>query len=101
MRYAVRMRLVGMFLLTLAAFAQTSLDHMLAELAAVRDFKEAAISPDGKHVAWVVGLTGKDGLPSRNSAVYAADVGAGKPRRITAGKGSACMERGLSWSPDS
>jgi dipeptidyl aminopeptidase/acylaminoacyl peptidase len=94
------MRLAGMFFLTAAAFAQPSLDHILAELAAVRDFKEAAISPDGRRVAWVVGLPGKDGLPSNNSAIYAADLPAGKARRITAGKGSACMERGLAWSSD-
>ena len=100
MRYAVGMRLAWMFFLTAAGFAQTSLDRVIAELSAVRDFKETAISPDGAHVAWVVGLAGKDGLPSRNSAVYATEVRGGKPRRITAGKGAECMERGLAWSPD-
>ena len=69
MRYAVGMRLAGILFFTVAAFAQSSLDRILAELAAVRDFKETAISPDGTRVAWVVGLAGKDGLPSRNSAV--------------------------------
>jgi len=64
----------------------------------VRDFKEAAISPDGSRIAWVVGLDSKDGMPSRNSAIYTSDVrGAGKPRRITASPGKACMERGLAW----
>jgi Tol biopolymer transport system component len=94
------MRLAGILFLTAAAFGQSSVDHILAELAAVRDFKEAAISPEGRRVAWVVGLAGKDSLPSRNSAIYAADLPAGTPRRITAGKGAACMERGIAWSVD-
>src|ERR1051325_7860634 len=101
MRYAGGMRLAGTFLLTTATFAQTSLDRVVSELVAVRDFKETAISPDGVRVAWVVALNGKDGLPSRNSALYAAEVRGGKPRRITAGKGTACMERAPVWSPDS
>ena len=94
------MRLAGILFLSAAAFGQSSVDHILAELAAVRDFKEAAISPDGARVAWVVGVAGKDGLPSRNSAIYTAGIPAGGSRRITAGKGAACMERGIAWSAD-
>ena len=101
MRYAGKMRLAGLLFLTVAGFGQTSVDQVLAELAAVRDFKETAISPDGTRVAWVVGLDGKDGLPSTNSAIYTAELRASKPRRVTAGNGGACMERGLAWSPDS
>jgi dipeptidyl aminopeptidase/acylaminoacyl peptidase len=90
-----------LFILASAAFAGTSLDHVLSELAAVRDFRETAISPDGAHVAWVVGLEGKDGLPSRNSAIYVAEArGSAKPRHVTAGR-AACIEHGLAWSPDS
>ena len=94
------MRLAGILFFTAALFAQNSLDRVIAELSAVRDFRETAISPDGKRVAWVVGLTGKDGLPSLHSAIYAAPVAGGAAHRITAGKGGACMERGLAWSPD-
>src|SRR5437763_610730 len=100
--YPKGMRLLGLMLLTANTLAQTPIDRVLAGLAAVRDFKEAAISPDGARVAWAVGLDGKDGLPSRQSAVYAAEVrGAPKPRRISAAAGKSCMERGLAWSPDS
>ena len=87
---------------TFAAFSQTSLDHVLSELAAVRDFKETAISPDGARVAWVVGLDSKDGLPSRNSSIYMTELARRprKARRVSAGAGKSCMERGLAWSPD-
>jgi dipeptidyl aminopeptidase/acylaminoacyl peptidase len=101
MRYPDGMRLAAMLLFAAAAFPE-SLDQVISELAAVRDFKEAAISPDGARVAWVAGIEGKGGRPSRDSAVYLADARAGsKPRHITAGRGPACMERGLAWSPDS
>jgi dipeptidyl aminopeptidase/acylaminoacyl peptidase len=92
----------ALLLIALPAFAQIPIDRVLSELAAVRDFKETAISPDGTRVAWVLGLNGKDGLPSRTSAIYAADVrSASKPRRVTAMAGKTCMERGLAWSRDS
>src|SRR5690349_17926866 len=97
----MRMRLAGLLFLTSAAFSQTSLDRVLYELAAGRDFKEAASSPDGSRVAWVVALESKGGLPSRKSAVYMTERrGAAKARRVSAGAGKACMERGLAWSPD-
>src|SRR6202162_6675607 len=39
-------------------------------LFATRRFEQAAISPDGKRVAWVETLIGKDGAPSGNTAIY-------------------------------
>src|SRR5579863_900547 len=97
------MRFAGMLLLSVAVLAGDSLDRVLTELTAVRDFRETAISPDGARVAWVGEVKNKDGMPSRNSEIYVAAAQAGgKPRRITAGSGKgACMERGVSWSPDS
>jgi dipeptidyl aminopeptidase/acylaminoacyl peptidase len=98
----MEMRFAGLLLIAFSASAQTPIDRVLTELAAVRDFKEAAISPDGTRVAWVVGLDARGGLPSRNSAVYAAEVkNPAKARRISAAAGKSCMERGLAWSPDS
>src|SRR5262245_1728481 len=95
------MRFAGLLLFACAALAQTPIDKVLAELAAVHDFKEAAISPDGARVAWVVGLDGKAGTSSRHSAVYASEArGASKFRRISAAADRSCMERGVAWSPD-
>ena len=43
-------------------------------LFATRRFEQAAISPDGKRVAWVETLIGKDGAPSGNTAIYVSGV---------------------------
>src|SRR5262249_36914697 len=69
--------------------------------AKVRRFRETAISPDGKRVAWVETLQGKDGTSSTPSAVFLADLGAttGKVRRITP-EDESCTEHSLSSSPD-
>jgi dipeptidyl aminopeptidase/acylaminoacyl peptidase len=71
-------------------------------LFAVHRFEQTAISPDGKHVAWVETLIGKDGAPDGNSAIYAAAVkGAAVPRRISAGRpGTTHAEGNVAWSPD-
>jgi dipeptidyl aminopeptidase/acylaminoacyl peptidase len=82
--------------------APRSRDPLLDALFKVRTFKEVAISPDGKRVAWVEALPGKEDAPPLHSAIYVADVKApSAPRRITAGNGKASHdEHGLAWSPD-
>ncbi|MFY9529317.1 MAG: S9 family peptidase [Candidatus Acidiferrales bacterium] len=69
----------------------------------VHEFQQAEISPDGKRVAWVETLTGKDGAPSPNSAIYVADIkNPAAAHRITAGGGAtAYAEHDVAWSPDS
>ncbi len=67
------------------------LDEVVRTLFAGVTFDQAAISPDGRQVAWVENSKG-------GSAIYVADVAAPKPRRMTAG-GNA--ESGVAWSPDS
>ncbi|HYL10018.1 MAG TPA: S9 family peptidase [Candidatus Acidoferrales bacterium] len=70
---------------------------------ATKTFEQAAISPDGKRVAWVETLIGKNGAPSGNTAIYLADAKPGAaPRRITAGSGTSDYAEGsVAWSPDS
>jgi dipeptidyl aminopeptidase/acylaminoacyl peptidase len=72
-------------------------------LFATRRFEQAVISPDGKRVAWVETLIGKDGAPSGNTAIYVAGVEAKAPaRRLKAGVGAGEHEEGsVAWSPDS
>jgi dipeptidyl aminopeptidase/acylaminoacyl peptidase len=81
-------------LVAAAAYAQTvvPVDPALAEIAATHRFLQAAVSPDGAHVAYVEGL----GAPNE-SAIYIA------PRtRVSAGDGkSAGDESAIAWSPDS
>jgi Tol biopolymer transport system component len=69
----------------------------------VREFTQAEISPDGRHVAWVESLSGPNGEPSSNSAIYVAEISApDSVQRITAGDGKAAFEEhDLAWSPDS
>ena len=69
----------------------------------MREFQQAEISPDGKHVAWVESLPGPGGAPSDNAAIYVADLSApAKARRISAGDGKAPHEEhDIAWSPDS
>jgi len=84
--------------IALSASAQT-LDRTLAEIAAVRQFPQAAISPDGARVAYV------EALPQAGkSAIWIANLQnpAAARTRITAGDGKAPHdEHGLCWSPDS
>jgi dipeptidyl aminopeptidase/acylaminoacyl peptidase len=75
---------------------EPALEQVLDTLFQVQAFKETAISPDGKHVAWVQAAGG-------HSAIYVADwqnAGAGA-QRIAAGDGkTAHDEHSLAWSPD-
>jgi dipeptidyl aminopeptidase/acylaminoacyl peptidase len=66
-------------------------DDVVRTLFATTTFDQAAISPDGKQVAWVENAKG-------GSAIQVSEIGASKPRRITAGGQS---ESAVAWSPDS
>src|SRR5262245_47338828 len=81
---------------------KSSMDQLMDQLFAVREFSEVAISPDGLSVAWVVTLPGKDHAPSAHSAIYVAALNStAPPRRITAGDGRAAYaEHSPVWSPD-
>ncbi len=69
----------------------------------VRSISEAVISPDGRRVAWVESLSGKNGAPSGKSAIYVADwKSGGAPQRVTAATGGAAAAEGsVAWAPDS
>jgi dipeptidyl aminopeptidase/acylaminoacyl peptidase len=95
------MRRRGLFLASLiiasAAGGQT-LDRTLAEIAAVRQFHQAAVSPDGSRVAYVEALP----APGK-SAIYTASLQSASAARIriSAGDGKTSHdEHGLAWSPD-
>ena len=67
------------------AQAEDDLDRTIRSLAAVREFQQVSVSPDGGHVAWVESLLGKDDAPSPNSAIYVSAVAhPSVPYRITA-----------------
>ena len=68
-----------------------------------QEFGQAAISPDGKRVAWVETRTDAQGTPTGKKDIYIADAsGSGRPMRLTAGASTAhCDEEDVAWSPDS
>lgn len=73
------------------ARAARPMDEVVRTLFAATTFDQAAISPDGKQVAWVESAKG-------GSAIYLSEIVAPNPRRVTAGGRS---ENGIAWSPDS
>ena len=66
-------------------------DAVVRALFAATTFDQVVITPDGQQVAWVE-------IAKAGSAVYAAEINAPKPRRITAGGST---ESAAAWSPDS
>jgi len=83
--------------------ALTPLDAAINALFAARTFEQCAISPDGKKIAWVENLVGKDGFPDGNTAIYLSDRdAAAPPKKISAALTSQFrMEGNVAWSPDS
>ena len=83
--------------------AITPLDAVIDSLFAAHTFAQCAISPDGKKIAWVENLVGKDGAPDGNTTIYLSDREAGTPpKRISAATGSLPRAEGnVAWSPDS
>jgi len=68
-----------------------------------RAYLQAAISPDGKRVAWVESLAGADSESTTGSAIYVAELGATEQvNRVTAGDGKHNYEEhDVAWSADS
>ena len=76
------------------------LGSVLDSLESVKNFREAAISPDGRRVAWVEKIRDREGTELL-SAVYVSDLSAGPASRIGAARdGRTCRERDVAWSPD-
>lgn len=79
-----------------------AMQQALRDMFDVHAISEAVISPDGRRVAWVESLSGKNGAPSANSAIYVADWKShSAPLRITAASAAPAAESNVAWSPDS
>ena len=101
----------GIFALALFVFTQygsgqtaPNVRSTLQALYKVHSFRGAAISPNGREVAWVATLKKPDGTDSDNSAIYVAPVNnPSAQHRFTAVMGAQkdASESGVSWSPDS
>jgi len=69
---------------------------------AAQQFQQAALSPDGKNVAWVEIRTDAAGGPTGKQDIYVAPAsGTGKAIRLTAGESTGHYdESGVAWSRD-
>lgn len=66
--------------------AAPEIDAVVKTLRPAHRFAETEISPDGTHVAWVETLTGEDGAPNGNTAIYVTNLKTDSvPVRVTAG----------------
>jgi dipeptidyl aminopeptidase/acylaminoacyl peptidase len=83
--------------------SSSSIRSTIDSLYKTQNFREVAISPDGKSVAWTEVLKNANHTDSRNSAIYIAPLNEPrKVRRITAGDGHMdASENSIAWSPDS
>ncbi len=75
--------------------------QLLSTVSGTTQYRETAISPDGRWLAWTTTLRNADNTQSRNSEIFLLDLS--KPRaaaqRISQSKPHA--EHSLAWSPDS
>src|SRR5258708_5795100 len=78
-----------------------AIERAIHALNAASGFDQAAVSPDGKRVAWVEELRDKNGADSGNSAIFATAIDGKTPvRKITAASVPRA-ESGIAWAPDS
>jgi dipeptidyl aminopeptidase/acylaminoacyl peptidase len=93
--------------LLLASFAVAivcgqTVPQLLSTISGTTQYRETALSPDGRYLAWVVTLHNKDNTPSRNSEIFLLDLS--KPgaaaQKISASK-TPRSEHSIAWSPDS
>jgi dipeptidyl aminopeptidase/acylaminoacyl peptidase len=79
--------------------AARSIGAVLDTLNRVRGFRETAISPDGRYVAWVEDISAADGT----SAIYLRTMGAPATEThaiLASNDGRPHHDDGLAWSPD-
>jgi Tol biopolymer transport system component len=87
---------VGLFLLGLCSVAQAKNILTYEDLAKVQRIDDPQLSPDGKWVAYVVGVV--DLAANKiNNHVWLVSSEGGEPRQLTRGEGSDTRPR---WSPD-
>ena len=98
----------GLCVFSICALAQqgekkVSVQPTKQSLFKAQHFDQAAISPDGKRVAWVEVRGDADGAPTGKQDIFVQDLSTtGKPVRVTAGASSAHFSEGnVAWSPNS
>jgi dipeptidyl aminopeptidase/acylaminoacyl peptidase len=83
---------------------RTALDRHIDALFDVRTFKEVALAPDGRWLAWVENVPAKDANKPPLPALFLADLRAGgeAPQRLKTAAGKGPVDgHDLAWSADS
>jgi dipeptidyl aminopeptidase/acylaminoacyl peptidase len=82
--------------------ASATAEDVIKTLSATHRFEQAAISPDGKKVAWVENVITKRGVSTGDTVIYVSEVTRkNPPKRISAGVADAIHAEGsVTWSPD-
>jgi dipeptidyl aminopeptidase/acylaminoacyl peptidase len=78
-----------------ASSPNSPVEEAIRTMFASKTFEQAAISPDGKQVAWV------ERISPVETAILVSAVQGGTPRRITASAAGKHSEDSIAWSPDS
>src|SRR5579859_1942228 len=83
--------------------ASSAAENIINTLAATHRFEQAAISPDGKKVAWVEDVITKRGVSTGDTVIHVEDLeNRGHAKRISASTNDAIHAEGsVAWSPDS
>src|SRR5215469_2564883 len=50
-------------------------DEAMSTILRTRRFQQTAVSPDGKHVAWVETVIAKSGAPSGDTTIFVVPIG--------------------------
>jgi dipeptidyl aminopeptidase/acylaminoacyl peptidase len=85
--------------LAVPTFASASPKETLDFFFRTQRYTEAALSPDGRHVAWIEARPNPDRTPTNNAEIFLRDAAGGIPKRLSENS-RLCEERGLAWSPD-
>jgi dipeptidyl aminopeptidase/acylaminoacyl peptidase len=78
-----------------------AIEEAIHALNAASAFDQAAVSPDGKKVAWVEELRDKNGADRGNSAIFATTIGGKSAVRKIAAATAPHAESDIAWAPDS
>src|SRR5882757_4622977 len=78
-----------------------AIERAIHALNAASGFDQAAVSPDGKRVAWVEELRDKNGADSGNSAIFATAIDGKTPARKITAANVPRAESGIAWAPNS
>jgi dipeptidyl aminopeptidase/acylaminoacyl peptidase len=75
--------------------------QLLSTVSQTTQYRETAVSPDGRYLTWTVTLRNADNTQSRNSEIFLLDLS--KPRAIAQkiSQSKPHAEHSIAWSPDS